>query len=79
MNLPLQMFNPKRDYQEHKEDYDKAINKVLSHGLFINGPEVKELERKLEDYTGSKNCIAVSNETDAIKIALLALGGWFWR
>lgn len=73
MDLPLQMFDPKRDYQEYKESYDQALNKILSHGLFINGPEVKELESQLAEYTESKNCITVSNGTDALKIALLAL------
>lgn len=69
----LQMYDPKREYQNHKQEIDAAIQGVLDHGLFINGPEVKELEKKLCDYTGSKHAIGVSNGTDAIKIALLAL------
>ena len=69
----LQMYDPKREYQTHKQEIDAAIQGVLDHGLFINGPEVKELEKKLCDYTGSKHAIGVSNGTDAIKIALLAL------
>jgi len=67
------MYDPKREYKENKIKIDKAIQNVLDHGLFINGPEVKELEKKLSQYVGS-NCICVSNGTDALKVALLALG-----
>lgn len=69
----IQMYDPKREYKTHKEDIDKALNDVLTHGIFINGPEVKELEKQFAEYVGVKNCIAVSNGTDALKIALLAL------
>lgn len=70
----IQMYDPKREYQSKKESFDNAIQTVLDHGLFINGPEVKKLERDLEEFSGSKHCISVSNGTDALKIALLALG-----
>ena len=70
----IQMYDPKREYKKNKEEIDTAIHKVLDHGIFINGPEVKELENKLTEFVGVKHAIAVSNGTDAIKIALLALG-----
>lgn len=73
MKLPIQMFDPTRDYQNHKEEYDNSIQKVLNHGQFINGQEIKELEDKLSKYINVKYCITMSNGTDAIKIALLAL------
>lgn len=69
----IQMYDPKREYRKNKENIDNAIQNVLNHGLFINGPEVKELEKSLTDYVGS-NCVCVSNGTDALKISLLALG-----
>ena len=69
----IQMYDPKREYKNNKNDFDSAIHNVLDHGLFINGPEVKKLERDLEKFTGAKHCISVSNGTDALKIALLAL------
>lgn len=50
------------------------IQNVLSHGKYILGPEVSELEEKLAQYTGSKHCITCANGTDAIQIALMALG-----
>lgn len=67
------MYDPKREYNENKDELNKSIQTVLNHGIFINGPEVKELENKLNEYIGSKHCICVSNGTDALKIALLAL------
>ena len=66
------MYDPKREYRVNKENIDNAIQSVLDHGLFINGPEVKELENSLSEFVGS-NCVCVSNGTDALKIALLAL------
>jgi len=53
---------------------DSAISRVLSHGKYILGPEVAELEEKLAVYTGAKYCISVANGTDALQIALMALG-----
>ena len=49
-----------------KEKIDINIAKVLDHGQYIMGPEVKELEGKLADYVGVKHCIAVANGTDAL-------------
>ena len=73
VSYPIQMYDPKREYQTHKTEIDGAIQTVLNHGLFINGPEVKELEKQLQTFTGTEHCICVSNGTDALKIALLAL------
>jgi len=57
-----------------KVEIDTAIQRVLAHGHFILGPEVTELERKLEAYTGASHCISVANGTDALQIAQMALG-----
>ena len=51
-----------------------SIQKVMDHGQFILGPEVVELEEKLAEYTGSKNCVTVSSGTDSLLIALMAVG-----
>ena len=69
----IQMYDPKREYRSHKIEIDDAIQNVLNHGLFINGPEVKSLEPKLAKFVGSKHAITCSNGTDALKVALLAL------
>jgi UDP-2-acetamido-2-deoxy-ribo-hexuluronate aminotransferase len=51
-----------------------GIAAVLSHGQYILGPEVGMLEEQLAAYTGAKFCISVANGTDALQIALMALG-----
>lgn len=61
--------------QERIHDKLQAkIQKVLSHGKYILGPEVNELEEKLAEYTGTKYCITCANGTDALQIALMSLG-----
>lgn len=57
-----------------KSEVDAGIARVLAHGKYIMGPEVGELEEKLVDYTGAKYCISCANGTDALQIALMALG-----
>jgi UDP-2-acetamido-2-deoxy-ribo-hexuluronate aminotransferase len=57
-----------------RDKIESRIANVLSHGQYILGPEVEELESKLADYCGAKHCIAVANGTDAIQIALMSLG-----
>lgn len=53
---------------------DRRIADVLRHGQFILGPEVGELEERLAAYTGAAHCITCANGTDALQIALMALG-----
>ncbi|MDR5609623.1 MULTISPECIES: DegT/DnrJ/EryC1/StrS family aminotransferase [unclassified Arsenophonus] len=57
-----------------KNKINLAIQRVLSHGKYILGPEVTELEEKLADYVGSKYCISVANGTDALQIAQMTFG-----
>ena len=57
-----------------KEKIDAGIQKVLSHGKYILGPEVSELEEKLAAFTGTKYCITCANGTDALQIAQMAFG-----
>ncbi|QEY25154.1 DegT/DnrJ/EryC1/StrS family aminotransferase [Neisseria zalophi] len=57
-----------------KDKIDANIQKVLAHGAYILGPEVAELEEKLAAYCGAQYCISVANGTDALQIALMALG-----
>ena len=64
----------KAQYQALKPLIQERINRVLEHGQYIMGPEVKELEDKLAAYVGTKHCIAASSGTDTLLIALMALG-----
>lgn len=57
-----------------KSRIDSAIARVLEHGQYILGPEVAQLEEALCDYSGARYCITCANGTDALQIALMALG-----
>lgn len=57
-----------------RTEIEAGIARVLAHGQYILGPEVTELEDKLAAYTGASQCITVANGTDALQIALMALG-----
>jgi len=62
--------------QQHriKDKIDAGIQNVLTHGQYILGPEVTELEEKLAAYVGAKYCITCANGTDALQIAQMAFG-----
>jgi len=64
----------KAQYKALQPQIQKRINRVLEHGQYIMGPEVKELEDKLQAYTGAKHCITVASGTEALLISLMALG-----
>ncbi|MDH5542287.1 MAG: DegT/DnrJ/EryC1/StrS family aminotransferase [Nitrospinota bacterium] len=57
-----------------RSDIDRRINAVLEHGQYIMGPEIAELEKALADYLGVKHAISCSSGTDALMMALMALG-----
>ncbi|MCB1508613.1 MAG: aminotransferase class I/II-fold pyridoxal phosphate-dependent enzyme, partial [Hyphomicrobiaceae bacterium] len=57
-----------------KSEIEAGIAGVLAHGQFILGPEVAALEEKLAAYAGVRHCISCANGTDALQIALMALG-----
>ncbi len=70
----MEFIDLKSQYRQLKSEIDAGIQRVLDHGQYILGPEVGELEEKLAAYTGAPHCIAVANGTDALQIALMALG-----
>jgi UDP-2-acetamido-2-deoxy-ribo-hexuluronate aminotransferase len=70
----MQFIDLKAQYNALKESINGRIQAVLDHGQYIMGPEVKELEGKLAEYTGARHCITVSSGTEALLIALMALG-----
>ena len=53
---------------------ESALHRVLHHGRYIQGPEIEALEKRLADYVGVEHCVGVSSGTDALLIALMALG-----
>ena len=70
----IKIFDILSQKKQIEHQINKNISQVLNHGKFIQGPEVKKLEFELLNYTGSKHCITCANGTDAIKIAMMALG-----
>ncbi len=70
----MKFVDLKSQYQALKKDVDRRVLAVLEHGQYINGPEVDDLEIALADFVGVKHCIAVSSGTDALLIAMMALG-----
>src|SRR5688500_10907888 len=53
---------------------DEAITRVLDHGAYIMGPEVAHLEKQLSEFCGASEVVSCANGTDAIVLALMALG-----
>lgn len=71
---PIQMVDLSTQYQRIKPEVDAAIQRVIDHAQFINGPEVKAFEKDLATYNGSRHVVACGNGTDALQIAMMALG-----
>jgi len=70
----IQMVDLKGQYQKIKTEVDAGIQVVLNNTAFINGPAVKEFQSDLEKYLGVKHVIPCANGTDALQIAMMALG-----
>ena len=70
----IQMVDLQTQYQHIKAEVDKGINEVIESAAFIKGPKVAQFQANLEEYTGAKHVITVGKGTDALQIALMALG-----
>lgn len=70
----IQMVDLKSQYHKIKDELDRVIQSVIDNSAFINGPEVKDFARDLEAYNGTRHAIPCANGTDALQIAMMALG-----
>src|SRR5688500_15552142 len=70
----MEFTDLKAQYRALKKSVDARIQRVLDHAQFIMGPEVRELEEKLEAYTGARHCVTVASGTEALLISMMALG-----
>src|SRR5690606_6172939 len=70
----IQMVDLMTQYQHIKSEVDTAILDVIEKAQFINGPEVNLFQEELENYLNVKHVIPCANGTDALQIALMALG-----
>lgn len=69
----MEFTDLKTQYRVLQKEIDARMRRVLEHGQYILGPEVRELEEQLAAYTASKHCITVASGTEALLIALMAL------
>ena len=74
IDLNVQQQQRLADGRTLREAIDARISVVLNHGQYILGPEVNELEQRLASFVGVEHCVAVASGTDALLIALMALG-----
>jgi UDP-2-acetamido-2-deoxy-ribo-hexuluronate aminotransferase len=70
----IQMVDLKTQYEKIKSEVDNGIQEVINSTAFINGPAVKEFQKDLETYLNVKHVIPCANGTDALQIAMMALG-----
>jgi dTDP-4-amino-4,6-dideoxygalactose transaminase len=70
----LQMVDLVGQYQGIKKQVDESIAQILNSAAFINGPEVHDFQKDLEDYLQVKHVIPCANGTDALQIAMMGLG-----
>ena len=73
-SVPLQFIDLAAQQSRIRKNIDARIAGVLDRGQYIMGPEVRELEEKLAAFCGAKHAIACANGTDALQLALMALG-----
>lgn len=71
---PIQMVDLKRQYLKIKPEVDAAIQQVIDDAAFIQGKAVSEFSTNLATYLNIRNVIPCANGTDALQIALMALG-----
>ncbi len=71
---PVQMVDTKTQYQKIKAEVDSAVVQVMESSAFINGKPVQDFAANLSAYLGIKHTIPCANGTDALQIAMMALG-----
>jgi len=71
---PVQMVDTKTQYQKIKKEVDAAVLEVMESSAFINGKPVQDFANHLSSYLSVKHTIPCANGTDALQIAMMALG-----
>jgi dTDP-4-amino-4,6-dideoxygalactose transaminase len=72
--MPVPLFDTQTCLDPLRGELDAAVKRVLDEGRYILGPEVAAFEREFAAYTGAGEAVGVANGTDAITIALRAMG-----
>ncbi len=72
--MKIRMVDTITQYETIKEEVDSAVQSVIRSGAYINGPVVKQFIENLANYLGVSHVIPCGNGTDALQVALMALG-----
>ncbi len=72
--MPIQFIDLNAQQQRIRDAVLRNITRVLDHGQYIMGPEIRELEEKLAGYVGTRYAVSCSSGTDALLMALMAYG-----
>ncbi|NKB54749.1 MAG: aminotransferase class V-fold PLP-dependent enzyme [Alphaproteobacteria bacterium] len=73
-NMQIPFVDLKLRFEDEKAELLACVERVLSKGHLVMTPEVAELERAVEDYTGARHCIGLNSGTDGLLMALWAAG-----
>ena len=73
-SAPTQFIDLAAQQKTIRPHLDSAIRRVLDHGQYIMGPEVKEFETNLKEFTGAHHALTCANGTDALSLVLMAWG-----
>ncbi len=72
--IKYQMVDLVGQYKKIKPEVDEAMIEIMNNASFINGPAVKQFQENLQNYLNVKHVIPCANGTDALQVALMALG-----
>ena len=72
--MKVEFYGHVRQYNNIKSEIDANLHEVIQSGQFVLGPMLKRFEGEFAAYSGTKHAIGVGNGTDAIWLALMALG-----
>ena len=67
-NSSIAPANPLADYEAHRQEIDAAVQRVLSGGRYILGPEVATFEQEFASFLGVSDAVGVGNGTDAVHV-----------
>ncbi|MFH2096740.1 MAG: DegT/DnrJ/EryC1/StrS family aminotransferase [Bacteroidota bacterium] len=70
----IRMVDLQSQYDKIRSEIDPAVREVIESASFINGPQVKRFQENFEKYLGSRHVIPCANGTDALQVAMMALG-----